>query len=230
MIFGSVGGRWFGCAFTCAALLSSACAGKAEKDNGQQSPASGGLGAGGATTASDGGSAAKDSLASGGSAPGRCDQVVCESIPSTCKHLTQAVNECCPTCTDTGCDVCPGLDCALGTHPQITPGDCCPTCVVDPPDACLQGQTNYTDFRAQLFDKYSSSPCMNSADCTLVLEDNACAYACNIALPTISAHNFAPNLSTMDPGCATCEPPTRTDCEPQIAACVNGKCVTADVN
>ncbi|HEY0462647.1 MAG TPA: hypothetical protein VGC79_00490 [Polyangiaceae bacterium] len=238
MILGLVRrGTYFGCVFTCAGLLLSACAGRAEKDDARHSSASAGFSAGGAPTANDGGSSPVDPSTNGGALETSggaaevmpCDKVICDPIPTTCKHLVQSPGECCPTCTDTGCDACEDLDYAEGTHSATKAGDCCPTCVPDPPDACLEGQKYYAKNRAELLDKYGSSGCKNSADCTLVQEDTACAHACNIPLPTLTAHNLAPNLGVFAAGCSSCEAPPRVECDEQIAACVNGKCVTADV-
>ena len=171
------------------------------------------------------------SAGSSGSMPALpCSKVNCPSIPTSCKRIVQAADACCPTCLDTGCDVCPALDCAEGTHSETVLGDCCPSCVADPPDACATGQQVYADVRAMLLDKYGSSGCSNSTDCTLVSEDNACSVACNVALPLSSAHNYLPNLDSLATGCATCEPPGEVDCNAQAAACVNGRCVAVDAN
>ena len=228
MIFGSEqGGRGLSRALVGAALLLGACAGKAEKES-SQSPAGtagSGFGAGGDQNAGAGGPSA-----SAGSMPAlHCEKVTCESIPTTCKRIVQGPNDCCPSCPDTGCEACPVVDCEEGTHSETAPGDCCASCVADPPDACLIGQKDYAAFRAQLLEKYGGSGCKNSAECTLLLEDNVCGYACNIPLPTSTARNLLPNLeSNAKQSCATCEPPLRSECEQATAACVNGKCVAID--
>jgi hypothetical protein len=105
-------------------------------------------------------------------------------------------------------------------------GDCCPTCVADPPDRCVQGQKSYAELRGQLLEKYGSSGCKNSSDCALVLEDSACGYVCNTALPAILVDSFVANLQSAGEGdCATCPAPSRNECVPLFPACVNGKCV-----
>jgi hypothetical protein len=105
-------------------------------------------------------------------------------------------------------------------------GDCCPSCVANPPDPCLKGQQDYAAFRKELFDKYASVGCKNSKDCTLVLENNACAFVCSVPLPITTASNFPPNMAGMATGfCATCPSPARITCDPMTPSCVNGSCV-----
>jgi hypothetical protein len=101
--------------------------------------------------------------------------------------------------------------------------------VTDPPDACVQGQKLYADLRASLFDKYSMSGCKNSAECALVKEDNACVSVCNTALPAQSIQNYISNLASSAKNCSTCAAPPQIECDQQLAACVNGKCVAAAV-
>lgn len=239
--------RHFVCALVCATLLASACGGRsAELGNGPQAaagsagsssqPTVGGGGAatsaeGGATAPSDAGSAAVGAATSGGSAQiSKCDQVICAPLPTTCKRIVQGPEDCCPTCPETGCDECPEIACDEGTHAETAPGDCCPSCLPDPPDACTQGQKSYADFRAQLLEKYSGTGCKNSAQCGLVKEDNACAFACNIPLPTQTVHSFVDNLaSAAASDCSSCAAPAPARCESQVAACVNGKCAAAEV-
>ncbi len=142
----------------------------------------------------------------------------------------KAPEDCCPTCPETGCDECPEIACDEGTHAETAPGDCCPSCLPDPPDACTQGQKSYADFLAQLLEKYSATGCKNSAQCGLVKEDNACAFACNIPLPTQTVHSFVDNLaSAAASDCSSCAAPAPARCESQVAACVNGKCAAAEV-
>ena len=158
-----------------------------------------------------------------------CTTVVCPSIPSSCRKIIQDPTACCPTCTDTGCDPCPDLACASGTHPETAVGACCPACVPDPPSACTQGQQGYATMRASMLTKYSSSGCKNSTDCVLVTENNPCAWSCNIPLPSNMSSSFISNLNQAAEGaCATCPAPTAPSCEPMIAACANGNCVAAN--
>jgi hypothetical protein len=207
------------------ALLLAACGGESEH-HGKPTSDSGAT-SGMSTTGGAGGSAGS-SVANGGALP--CSKVTCPSIPTSCKRIVQAADACCPTCLDTGCDVCAALDCAEGTHSETVPGDCCPSCVADPPDACATGQQVYADVRAMLLDKYGSSGCSNSTDCTLVSENNACSVACSVVLPLSTAHNFVANLESLAAGCATCPPAGEVDCKAQAAACVNGRCVGVDAN
>ena len=244
-----------GCALGSIALLSNACAGKAESNIGynaiagssatsgaaSSSAGASAVGEAGATN-SEGGSSGGDSAggrSAGGSAGGpssagtapvlQCDKVICPSIPTTCKRVVQDPKECCPSCPDTGCDVCPDLECAEGTHGEVAPGDCCRTCVADPPDACVEGQKAYETLRQQLLAKYGSGSCKNSAECSLVKEDNRCASGCNVALPTQSISNWTNNLnSNAKSNCASCPAPAQIECNPQVAACVNGKCIGVD--
>lgn len=231
------------------ALLLAACGGESEhhgkptSDSGATSGMSttGGAGGNAGSSVANGGTLPSDaggSGAVGGSSAGSsgsmpalpCSKVTCPSIPTSCKRIVQATDACCPTCLDTGCEVCPALDCAEGTHSESAPGDCCPSCVADPPDACATGQQVYAGLRATLLDKYGSSGCSNSTDCTLVSENNACSIACNVVLPLSTAHNFVDNLDSLAMGCATCPPPGEVDCKAQAAACVNGRCVGVDAN
>lgn len=258
--------REVGCALACAALLSSACAGKAEqKGNGQSSAAGSSVGGsdisgggsvagagavpvddGGATAMADAGAAGNSdggAIASGGrggaGASGhggsgpvvRCDKVVCPAIPTTCKHLVQGVNDCCPTCTDSGCETCAELNCEAGTHSESKATDCCPSCVADPPDVCIEGHKAYDGLREILLDKYTSVPgCKNSAECAIVNEDTACGFTCNIPLPASTSNSFVTNMQSVGQHyCTTCEAPVQVACDPVTAACLNGKCVAADV-
>jgi len=221
-------------ALVCLTLLLGACGGESAHHGapnggsgatGGASTTGGDSGAGGSGGSNDKGGDAGSS----GSAPvSACGKVTCPAIPTSCKRIVQEPDACCPTCLDTGCDPCPALDCAEGTHSETVPGDCCPSCVADPPDACTTGQMEYADLRAALLDKYGSSGCANSSDCTLVSEHNACNVACNVALPAVTAVNFTSNLDARATDCATCPPPAELDCEAQLAACVNGHCVAVD--
>jgi hypothetical protein len=186
-------------------------------------------GAAGATTGGAGGGthSSGGAIASGGSGGSlSCKGVVCAPIPSTCKKLVQEPGACCPTCTDTGCNSCPTLTCQPGMVAEILAGDCCPTCVPDSASLCAAGLKSYTVLRQQMLDKYGSVGCKNSSDCTLVVESNACAYVCNVALPIATASDFTPNLSgSAATYCANCSPPAPVVCDPMAPACVNGKCV-----
>jgi hypothetical protein len=195
-------------------------------DSGGALPAEGGAtqGTGGTSGSSSGGTT--DAAASGGSASKpKCEAVECPAIPTSCKKIVQDPNECCPTCPDTGCGDCPSISCDAGTHAETVAGDCCPSCVPDPPDACSVGQKSYAELRDQLIEKYNSRPCMNSADCAVVLEDDWCSYTCNVTIESLEASSFVQNLSNSARACATCSPPARPACEAQVPACVNGKCV-----
>ena len=183
---------------------------------------------GGAAGAIRGGAGGRVGTGGAGGAGGTqsCSGVVCSPIPSSCKKLVQEPGACCPTCTDTGCGPCPALTCPTGTHQELLAGDCCPSCVTNPTDPCLQGKQDYATVRQQMFDKYTSSGCKNSSDCTLVLESNACAQVCNVALPTIMASSFPSNLrSVAATDCATCPVQAPITCDAMTPACVNGKCV-----
>jgi hypothetical protein len=161
--------------------------------------------------------------------PPNCTGVICPVLPKTCKKIVQDPSACCPVCTDTGCPECGDIKCAAGTHKETLPGDCCPTCVADPLDACKKGQKAYEDLRKQLLDKYGSTKCQNSLDCTLVTETNACTTACNVPLPTTMVSNYQDNLaSSAKTNCATCPPQDPFMCERMVATCVNGKCMAVN--
>jgi hypothetical protein len=95
------------------------------------------------------------------------------------------------------------------------------------PDPCVQAQTNYAQLRAEMLTKYGSLGCKNSTDCTLVLEDNPCAYTCNIALPSETANSFVSNLKYSAASCSSCAAPVQVTCESQVPACLDGTCVAA---
>ena len=190
---------------------------------------------GGATVTSTGGAGVTPTGGATGIATGgaggtvSCTTVVCPSIPSSCKKIVQSPSACCPVCTDTGCDPCPDLACASGTHAETAVGACCPTCVADPPDACTQGQQSYASMRTSMLTKYSSSGCKNSTDCVLVTEHNLCVWNCNVPLPSVMSSSFVSNLSSNAQSyCATCSTPAAPSCEQLIPACVNGNCVAAN--
>ena len=98
------------------------------------------------------------------------------------------------------------------------------------PDPCVQAQTSYAQFRAELLDKYGSVGCENSTDCTLEVEDNACAYSCNTALPSSMTNNFLSNLKNSATGCVNCPAPVRVTCDGLVAECVNGKCTAVNAS
>jgi hypothetical protein len=243
----------------CAVVLVGACGGKSSEDDGNDTSGKGGAtGATGGTSAATGGAgdtstggSANQGNGSGGSDipskggtsgstdPGKggsgaapdCSGVLCGPIPTTCKEIVQEPGKCCPICTDTGCEKCPDLDCEDGTHAETVPGDCCPSCLMNPPDACETGQQAYQQMRETLLDKYGSVGCMNSTECTLVQEDNACVVSCPVVLPTATASSYIDNLNSSAAGCATCDVPLPSPCPASgPAACVNGKCAMAAVS
>jgi len=182
---------------------------------------------GSSNTASGGVGGSSPSVGSGG-APS-CDGIACGPLPATCKKVIQEVGACCPTCTDTGCSPCVDVPCVAGTHKETLPADCCPSCVPDPPDPCLKGQQDYSAVRTQMLDKYGSVGCKNSSDCTLVLEDNACAKVCNVPVPSAMVDTLQTNLrSSAATYCAGCPKPASVPCDPMVPACMNGRCVTAN--
>ena len=167
---------------------------------------------------------------SGGSGGARsCDGIACGSLPASCKKVIQEVGACCPTCADTGCSPCADVACSAGTHKETLPADCCASCVPDPPDPCLKGQQDYSALRTQMLDKYGSVGCKNSSDCTLVLEDNACAAVCNVPVPSSMVDTLQSNLrSSAATFCGGCPTPTAAPCERMVPACMNGRCVAAN--
>ncbi|HKO51912.1 MAG TPA: hypothetical protein VJV79_29590 [Polyangiaceae bacterium] len=232
-------GHGLGWAIVCAAVLANACAGKSSVSDGGQSgngSAAGGASDGGASASggaiSDGGASAnagKGAATSGGAGQAsRCEGVLCAAIPATCTKIVQGPNDCCPTCPDTGCDLCQEPNCEPGTHAEVIAGDCCATCIADPPDACAKGQEQYETMRSQLYEKYSSSGCKNSAECELAIEDNACSRSCPLVLPAQSVDNYLSNLNNAASGCATCAEQPQPKCISVVAACVNGKCLAVD--
>jgi hypothetical protein len=187
---------------------------------------SGGSGAGGTTDPGKGGTGIGGTTDPGKGGTAGCANETCPSIPNTCSKIVQHPDECCPVCLDTGCPSdCEEPACKEGQHIETLPGDCCPTCVADPPDACETGQEIYADLKTALLEKYGSSSCKNSSECTIVYELNACVATCGVALPTSTAMSYSSNLENYAAGCETCDPPQATPCPASVAACVNGKCV-----
>jgi hypothetical protein len=217
------------CSLVVSALLASACGGKSAHDGGAGGTGGTG-GAGGSTSAGTPGGGTGAIGTGGSTSMPACDNVMCPAIPASCKKIVQNPSECCPTCPDTGCDPCADVACDAGMHSETVAGDCCPSCVLDPPDPCDDGQTTYEGLRVQLLEKYSASGCRNSDDCTLVVEDNACAFTCNVPLPGATTTNFIANLSNQAAsGCTTCPPPEKFTCMVQAPACVNGKCIAVEI-
>lgn len=230
-----------------ASIALGACAGRSSSHSDDGGTGNiGGTAAGGTTGGTSSGSAGTSGTGKGGGAalggtggsgvggttdPGKggtagCANEVCPSIPNTCKKLVQAPGECCPLCLDTGCPSdCEEPACKEGQHVETLPGDCCPTCVADPPDACETGQELYADMKEALLEKYGSSSCKNSSECTIVYELNACAATCGVALPASTAESYTSNLDHYAAGCETCDPPWPAPCPASVAACLNGKCV-----
>jgi hypothetical protein len=163
------------------------------------------------------------------SSPRSCAGVTCPALPNSCKKIVQDPTACCPVCTDTGCPTCSPPNCLTGMHLETLPGDCCPSCVADPLDDCKKGQQEYDRLRMQLQDKYASTKCQNSTECTLVSETNACTAVCFVPLPTATASNYLDNLaSSAKSNCASCPPPPMLLCPNMVPACLNGKCVAVN--
>jgi len=195
---------------------------------GRASGGASGTASGGTTGGASGGTGGASSTG-GSTSPAACTGVICPSLPASCRMVIQDPTACCPICTDTGCDPCAAITCGVGTHQETLAGACCPTCVPDPPDPCTQGRQSYATARASMLEKYSSTKCQNSSDCTLLLESNACVVACNVALPSQIANSYQSNLASMAAsGCATCPTPPPAQCEQMVPACMNGKCVAAN--
>jgi hypothetical protein len=65
-----------------------------------------------------------------------------------------------------------------------------------------------------------------SIECTLVLEDNACAYTCNVGVPLAKASEFVGTLNSLAAEqCDTCSPLDRPPCVTEMAYCFGGGCV-----
>lgn len=184
---------------------------------------------------SSGGTTVLASSGAGGSSrtsvasPPICTGVVCPGLPKSCAKIVQDPTACCPVCIDTGCPLCNPINCIAGTHSETLPGNCCPSCVEDPLDACKKGQKAYEELRKQLLDKYGSTKCQNSLECTLVLESNACTTVCNVPLPTSTVRNYQDNLtSSAKTNCGNCPTQPPVMCERMVATCLNGKCAAVN--
>jgi hypothetical protein len=158
-----------------------------------------------------------------------CKDAVCPSIPSACTKFVQPAGECCTKCAYDPCAECPALTCPVGQHPETPAGACCPACTADPPSACEKGRADYLAERAVLVDKYSSPGCRGASECSIVAEQNQCAWTCGIPLPALTVSNLTSNLlSRADTICASCAAPPVLLCERMVPGCVNGKCVAAE--
>ena len=197
-----------------------ASGGSTTTSGGSDSAATGGTSETSTGGTSTGGS---DNAGTGGTSDD-CKGVVCAPIPSSCKQVVQEPGACCPTCPDTGCTPCPDLVCDAGSHAETQAGDCCPTCQPNPPDACMQGQAAYQELRAALLSKYGSTGCQNSVDCTLAVEDNACASTCGVVLPASTVASFENNMTNAANACSACSPTPPPQCPAQVPTCVNGQC------
>jgi len=59
-----------------------------------------------------------------------------------------------------------------------------------------------------------------------VLEDNACAYTCNVAVPRASTSDFVDTLNSLAlEKCSACDPPERSACLSPYPYCFGGGCV-----
>jgi len=158
-----------------------------------------------------------------------CSGVTCPALPTTCTQIAQPSNECCAICLNNPCPPCGAIACSAGSHSETMPGECCPQCVINPPSQCDEGRSEYSTLRSQMIEKYSSIGCSNSSECTIVPENNACAWTCGAPLSMRMADTLKSNLdSTAAQFCPTCAAPPAVTCERTVPACVNGKCVTAN--
>jgi len=100
-----------------------------------------------------------------------------------------------------------------------------------PPTACAEARADYSRLREELLGNYLSIRCEMNVDCMVMVEDNACAYACNVALPAVVAAIFLDTLNSFAlERCSTCEPPEKTACVQAMPYCFVHGCVAFDVS
>lgn len=185
---------------------------------------SGAAGAGGGLGGRGGAGSTGKGGAGGSQACGPCPAPLCKQ--GYMSVVDPAVS-CCPVCRPIDCGAvrCAEPKCPAGSHLETPPGTCCPMCVAGSSEACNEGQRSYQVLRAQLIQKYNSSPCKLDSDCTLVGENNACASTCGTAIFAGLASDYASNLKNAAADCASCSPPPIPPCAALVALCSNGQCV-----
>jgi hypothetical protein len=179
----------------------------------------GSTGAGGTT-----GSAGASGGAGQGGTCGPCNVAPCS--PGYMSVVDPTIS-CCPICRPVNCAmvVCANPNCPGGTHAEVPTGKCCPVCLPGVSQACNTAETQYSNSRTALLDKYGSTPCQTDADCRLVFENNSCVHNCGEALPVVNASNFETNLASLAMACnASCPPTAVPPCAVQVAVCSNGRC------
>jgi len=184
----------------------------------------GAIGHAGATGHAGSSGAAGQSGAGGASACGLCPDPACK--PGFMSVVVPAIS-CCPICRPLDCATvdCAPVVCAAGTHAETMPGQCCPVCVAGPSKACNDLRTQMQGLRKSLLAKYDATPCNVDADCTLVVEQNACVTNCGVALPVSTAPLFTANLEMLAIACDdACPPLAVPPCAPEVAVCSNGLC------
>jgi hypothetical protein len=135
---------------------------------------------------------------------------------------------CCPICRPIDCATvdCANPDCPAGTHSEVPDGTCCPICVMGVSQACNMAMSSYQSNRAAFIDKYTMGTCKGDADCTIVLETNACVTNCGTAFPVWGATNFNSNITSLTVACnMACPPKPLLPCAHFSAVCSNGTCV-----
>jgi hypothetical protein len=199
-----------------------AVSGTAGKSGGAGTVAGGGKGGGAGAIANGGkgagpagGKAGAAGVPAAGGTPtvDRCSGVLCAPCPVDTKpYFSPGV--CCPTCVP----ICATIDCGIlkcGPNEVATtpPGQCCPICEpLQPPDAGAPcNQSGYKLLRDALEQKYSSTPCMSDAECS-VGALNVCGQPdCGFAVPTITYMSFVTNLESYAlANCTGCGPVTVT--------------------
>jgi hypothetical protein len=117
------------------------------------------------------------------------------------------------------------IDCISGYRAVYDPVTCQVSCVLDP-DACDAGRKAYQMFRAQLLDKYSELPCLDSSECDTYYEQNACSASCGIPINKAALNDLASNLTGYSQmACSLdCPPIPVPPCDPIAVACLNGRC------
>lgn len=118
---------------------------------------------------------------------------------------------------------CAGVACEPGSRLEQLPGQCCPSCVVD---ECSRERMSYRNFRAQLFEKYSSLGCRSAKDCGVYYEKNQCEVGCGVAMPRAAVSDLERSLQSFAQ--STCSPQCPIDlqaCEAvEPPSCVRGRC------
>src|SRR5207237_1443415 len=155
-----------------------------------------------------------------------CANVACPAIACGPGFVSaMEPGACCPVCKPIPCGGCIVPTCPSGSHLETPSSACCPICRPDSADECRKGQEAYSEFRAQLIEKYNSVGCNTAMDCAVVYESNRCVSSCGTAFAVVIADSAEQNLrSFAESNCASCPPMPPPPCAPSFVYCTQGVC------